>query len=153
MCQPTVARGGMRGRAPVRNLLTRLSPEVDHEVDDQVEEDRVQDLIRHVGKHRSESFSRGMVAARSVENPVLKRPVPKSERDSQGILDVFLDNVSLSVQGQDFKGGTESVKQDGKEEGSSTRSETVCIFRYFVSTISPTHLNTRGDERTKIVEY
>ena len=44
--------------------LTRLSPEVDHKVDDQIEEDGVQNLVRHVGKHRSEGFSRGVVAVR-----------------------------------------------------------------------------------------
>lgn len=49
----------------------------------------------------------------------------KCRDDSQGILDVFLDNVSLGVQRQDLEGSTKGVEQDGKEEGSTTRSETV----------------------------
>jgi hypothetical protein len=38
---------------------------------------------------------------------------------------MFLDNVSLSVQSQDLKSGTESIKQDSEEERSTSRSE--CI--------------------------
>jgi hypothetical protein len=54
--------------------------------------------------------------------------VCRAKEDLQGILNVLLNNVSLSVQGQDFKSGTKGIEQDGKEEGSSSRSE--CIGRF-----------------------
>jgi hypothetical protein len=45
--------------------LTRLSPKVGQEVDDQVEEDGIDDLVRQIGKHRSESLGRRVVAESS----------------------------------------------------------------------------------------
>jgi hypothetical protein len=97
--------------------LTRFSTQVGQEVDDQVEEDRVDNLVWQIGKHRSESLGRRVVAEWS---DISKSPL---EEDLQSVLNVFLDNVSLGVQGQDFKSGTKGIKQDSKEECSTSRSE------------------------------
>ena len=43
-------------------MRTGLPPEIGQEVDDQVEENGVEDLVWQIGKHRSESLGRRMVA-------------------------------------------------------------------------------------------
>ena len=52
--------------------------------------------------------------------------------DLQSVLNVFLDNVSLSVQGQDFKSGTKGVEQNSKEQCSTSRSERIGGSRHVV---------------------
>jgi hypothetical protein len=105
--------------------LTRFPSQVGQEVDDQVEEDRVDNLVWQIGKHRSESLSRRVVAK------WLDSSRSRVEGDSQSVLNMFLDNISLGVQGQDLKSGTKGVKQDGKEECSTSRSERVGRLGWF----------------------